>query len=193
MNGTLSKFIIFTVGAAVGSAVTCVLLREQYKRLAEEEAESFREELSNIKKNFFKEPVEEDVEDEAEEEELRDEHAAIVTESGYTNYANVELKKGVTKVKEPYVISPEDYGELDDYDMVSLTYYADGVLANDMDEPIEDVELVVGRNSLNHFGEYEDDSVFVRDDENKIDYEILSDTRKYSDAVKRNPHLAEDE
>lgn len=192
MNGTLSKFIIFTAGAAVGSAVTFVLLREQYKKLAEEEAASFREELSNIRKNFLKEPVEEEVENEQNEADLQ-EHNEIVTESGYTNYANIELKKEAKKVKEPYVIAPEDYGELDDYDVVSLTYYADGILANDMDEPIEDVELVVGRNSLNHFGEYEDDSVFVRDDENKIDYEILSDTRKYSDAVKRNPHLAEDE
>ena len=192
MNGTLSKFIIFTAGAAVGSAVTFVLLREQYKKLADEEAALFRKELSNIRKSFFEEPVEEDVENEQNEADLR-EHNEIVTESGYTNYANIELKKEAKKVKEPYVIAPEDYGELDDYDIVSLTYYADGILANDMDEPIEDVELVVGRNSLNHFGEYEDDSVFVRDDENKIDYKILSDTRKYSDAVKRNPHLAEDE
>ena len=31
------------------------------------------------------------------------------------------------------------------------------------------------------FGEYEEDSVFVRDDERKIDYEILADTRNYHD------------
>ena len=180
MNGTLSKFIIFTAGAAVGSAVTFVLLREQYKRLADEEAESFRKELSNIRKSFLEEQPVEDVENEVDEEGLR-EHAAIVTESGYTNYANVELKKEAKKVKEPYVIAPEDYGEMDDYDIVSLTYYADGVLANDMDEPIEDVELVVGRNSLNHFGEYEDDSVYVRNDDTMMEYEVLLDETNYAD------------
>ena len=39
---------------------------------------------------------------------------------------------------------------------------------------------VVGMESLTHFGEYEDDSVFVRNDRLKCDYEILMDERTYS-------------
>lgn len=60
-------------------------------------------------------------------------------------------------------------------------YYADGVLANYYDEPIDDIDEYVGKDSLNHFGEYEADSVYVRNDEKKIDYEILRDDRKFSD------------
>ena len=80
----------------------------------------------------------------------------------------------------PYVISPDEFSENEDYETESLTYYSDGILADDRDNII-DIDMVVGRESLNHFGEYEDDSVFVRNEELKTDYEILLDTRRYSD------------
>ena len=83
----------------------------------------------------------------------------------------------------PYVISPDEFGELDDYDLISLTYYADEVLADDIDEIVEDVDDVVGLDSLTHFGEYEPDSVFVRNDRLKADYEILLDERTYPEAI----------
>lgn len=34
---------------------------------------------------------------------------------------------------------------------------------------------------LNHFGEYEKDSVFVRSDPKRCDYEILRDLRSYAE------------
>ena len=48
---------------------------------------------------------------------------------------------------------------------------------------VDDIEETVGIDSLTHFGEYEDDSVFVRNDERKCDYEILLDDRDYEDCV----------
>ena len=79
----------------------------------------------------------------------------------------------------------------EEYEQISLTYYADGVLADENDEVIEDVEDAVGIDSLNHFGEYEDDSVFVRNDARKCDYEILLDQRTYSEVVEDMPHQME--
>ena len=58
-------------------------------------------------------------------------------------------------------------------------------------ERIKDVDSVVGAESLTHFGEYEDDSVFVRNDRLKCDYEILMDTRTYSEILKERPHQRE--
>ena len=79
----------------------------------------------------------------------------------------------------------------EEHEQISLTYYADGVLADENDEVIEDVEDAVGIDSLNHFGEYEDDSVFVRNDARKCDYEILLDQRTYSEVVEDMPHQME--
>ena len=69
-----------------------------------------------------------------------------------------------------------------------MLYYADQILAGEDDEKVEDVDNVVGLESLTHFGEFEDDSVFVRNDRLKCDYEILLDQRTYSDVIKQRPH-----
>ena len=86
-----------------------------------------------------------------------------------------------------HVIPPEEFSEYDDYDVVSLTYYADGILTDEDDNIIENIDETVGKGSLNCFGEYEDDSVFVRNDATKTDYEILLDMRKYTDVVSIGP------
>lgn len=83
----------------------------------------------------------------------------------------------------PYIIPPEMFDEEPDYDAVTLTYYNDGVVADMWDEKVDDVDDTIGSDSLNHFGEYEEDSVFVRNDNLKTDYEILRDYRNYSDIV----------
>ena len=91
-----------------------------------------------------------------------------------------------------YVISPEDFGE-SDFDTESLTYYADKVLLRDStNEVVENVEELVGADSLGTFGQYEDDSVFVRNTDLKKDFEILLDYRKYSDIVSVKPYLPTD-
>ena len=64
---------------------------------------------------------------------------------------------------------------------ISLRYYGDKVLTDEDDVIITNVDEIIGEDSLTHFGEYEDDSVFVRNDEMKADYEILLDLRKYYD------------
>ena len=92
-----------------------------------------------------------------------------------------------TNVSEYYteVIPPEDFGEFG-YKCESLTYYSDKVLTFDNDEIITDIDKYVGSDSLNTFGEYEDDSVFVRNHGMKTDFEILLDSRRYSDVVGKN-------
>lgn len=83
----------------------------------------------------------------------------------------------------PYIISPEEFGESGNYTQISLTYYSDGVLADDEDEIIEDIDDTVGEDFADHFGDYEDDSVFVRNDRLRCDYEILKDNRSYHDVA----------
>ena len=66
-------------------------------------------------------------------------------------------------------IPPEEYGEIDDYQCLSFTYYADGVLADEDDTMIinDHIENTIGSEALSTFGRYEDDSVFVRNDKRK--------------------------
>lgn len=188
MNKTLSNLFIFTAGAAIGSAVTWKLVKDKYARIAQEEIEAVRE-------VYMKH------DDDGVEPVVDEEPAVVITESVPTfteqervDYAkianNYTTEKGVPKpVSRPYVISPDDY-EDSDYPAVSLTYYADGVVEDDFYNVLSDdeIEEKIGRDSLNHFGEYEEDSVFVRNDAEETDYEILRDSRRYSDVPKQNPY-----
>ena len=190
MNKTLSNLFIFAAGAAIGSVVTCKIVKDKYARLAQEEIEAVRE-------VYMKHSDDISVDESPAEEPVVAESVPEYTEQervDYSNLANMYTnnnEKGVpAPVKRPYVISPDDF-EDSEYQAVSLTYYADGVVEDDFYNILSDDEIdeKIGRDSLNHFGEYEEDSVFVRNDEEETDYEILRDSRRYSDIPKNNPYL----
>ena len=82
----------------------------------------------------------------------------------------------------PHVISPEEFAEIEEYETTSLYYFSDGILTHLNGEVVEDVDEIIGTESLTHFGEYEDDSVFVRNDKLKCDFEILRDPTRYADS-----------
>ncbi|MFA6661458.1 MAG: hypothetical protein WCS56_00325 [Bacilli bacterium] len=80
-------------------------------------------------------------------------------------------------VPEPEIITSQSFvDEYPDHQKLTLNYYAgDDILVDEDDNPIEDVEIVVGYDSLNHFGEYgpEEDVLYVRNLKFEIDYEII--------------------
>ena len=174
---------MFAAGAAIGSAVTWKLAKDKYERLAQEEIESVKQVFT--KKDHNDGPKVEEV---IVKEEPKPNNSAemltykdIVKRYDYTKYSI--QKEEPTNVERPYVIPPEEFGELDGYETISLTYYADDYLTDDMDELVDDVEDIIGYESLEHFGEYEDDSVFVRNDAKRCDYEILRVEKNYRDVV----------
>ena len=191
------NFMLFIFGAAIGSAATWMYTKKKYEQLAQEEINSVKEVFSKRANTAVKEA---EFSKQQEKPDLN-EYAAKVRENGYTNYSDTdskaEYKKEIRKQNEhnkgyfAYIITPEEFGEFDDYEKISLTYYNDQILADENDEIIDDIDETVGIDSLTHFGEYEDDSVFVRNDERKCDYEILLDHRNYVDVVKRKPHSTE--
>ena len=197
------NIVIFLAGAGVGSTVTWFLTKKKYSDIAQKEIDSVKEAFSN-KKKVFKERNNDAGSNISNDIDKATKKAGdALRKSSITNYANILNMKSYAKMDEedkklgkecPYVISPDEFGELDDYEKVSLTYYKDGVLTDDNDDIIDDVDAVVGLESLDHFGEYEDDSVFVRNDQRMCDYEILLDLRTYSEAMRdEKPYLHRDE
>lgn len=209
MNSTLKGVLIFVLGAAAGSLATWKLIEKKYKDIAQEEIDSVKDTFSKMKKNEYPDKLEDypdfeefDDSDDSYDEEPKPEqkidrnnkpdiveYAKILSETGYTNYAerqDKKEKKGVEPVEDerPYVISPDEFGEKDGYENVTLTYYADGVLTDYFDNVISNVDEVVGFDSLDHFGEYEDDVVFVRNEKMETDYEILRDLRDFNESDK---------
>lgn len=195
-------FVAFGIGAVAGAAASWYFAKKKYEQIAQEEIDSVKQVFSSMKAaDLPKDDIQEnDMVPRTKAPEPKDDrdmmtYATKLNEEGYTNYSNMEIAmpdvetEKFVKSERPYIISPEEFDELDDYEAISLTYYADDVLADDMDYPVEDVDSVVGTDFASHFGEYEDDSVFVRNDRLKADYEILKDERYYSDVRNSKPYL----
>ena len=193
------NFMLFIFGAAVGSAATWTYAKKKYELIAQEEIDSVKEVFSKRENgNMVKEA---EFNKQEEKPDLK-EYAAKIRESNYTNYSDTdgksETKRETRKQDErdkkgyfAYVITPEEFGEFDDYEKISLSYFDDQILADENLDIVDDIEETVGVDSLTHFGEYEDDSVFVRNDERKCDYEILLDYRNYEDVIKKKPQSTE--
>jgi hypothetical protein len=185
----------FTAGIAVGAAVTNRYFKTKYERLYQEDVESVKRAFSMPQQS---EPVEGDTEtavvDGLDSEDV-EAYNAIVKMQGYSTTTDTpadSIGKEVKGVRRPYVISPTDFDTEDDYEVYSLTYYADGVLVDEQNNPIENIDAMIGRDSLNHFGEYEDDAVHVRNEGMQCDFEILRDLRNYSDVFRSGPRPDDD-
>ncbi len=184
----LTNGIMLTIGAGLGFLTAYKLLKTKYDKLINEEIES-------VKKSFYipHEPkgdsdcgnsIEETsknlVEEEKtlkEKEELRD----ILDHSGYCNSSDIRFNERRTKMNEPYIISPDEFGD-HDYATITLWYYTDDVVTNDSGQVISNVENLIGTEFSDHFGDFEEDpdTVYVRNDDHEIDYQVLMEYRAYS-------------
>ena len=113
----------------------------------------------------------------------------VITSNGYSDSEEIDK----TDLSTPRVISPDDVGNCG-YETGDYMIFADGRISNGAYElvPKRQFELAVGPDALTHFGEYEEDSVYVRNDKLKMDIGIFKDLRKYTDVVGQKPHLVDD-
>ena len=160
MNITWNKVLWFAAGAIVGVAATSHFFKTKYERLYQEDVAAVKQAFSEA---LHPEPTEDDDESMDTSDPTPDEimnYNSIIGAQGYgESVIPVDsARKEVKGVPRPRVISPVEFDTEDDYEVYTLTYYADGVLADEQGNPVENVEDMVGRDSLNHFGEYEDDS-----------------------------------
>lgn len=99
-----------------------------------------------------------------------------------------EIQRVENSDARPEVIHPAAFGEESDYEQITLLYFADGVVCDEQIHKVEDLDALIGVESLRHFGEYEPDAIHVRNDATRCYYEVILDTRTYAEALKTVPH-----
>lgn len=100
----------------------------------------------------------------------------------YKPKEETEKEEKPEDIMKPYVISPDEFAE-SEYNVQTLNYYSDGVVADDDYNVVTDIEGYLGPDALSSFGIYDLDVVYVRNEKYEIDYEILLDERRYYDIV----------
>ena len=180
----MNKVLIFVLGAGIGSLVTWKIIEEKYRRIADEEIESVIEHFKKREEEKC-ENVEQAVSDNVlwNSDEEKQEYKEKVNELEYVQDEDctVKIEQGPDQI-EPYVISPEEFGEFGNVTK-SWTYYADSILADENDEIINMPENIIA-DALDHFGEYEDDCVHVRNENLEWDIEILRSEKFFSEINK---------
>ncbi len=186
-----TNFITFILGVFIGSIVTRQYVEKKYEKIAQEEIDSVKE-IFYKRSGIHNEKTEKNVSDKEEKTNVV-QYETLLNKHNYTAYSKKEEDKKSMNNDRPYIIIPEEFSDdFEDYEKITLTYYADHFLADDNDQLIENIDDIVGFESLNCFKKYEDDSVFVRNDRLKCDYEILLDQRTYSNVIGRKPHEVDD-
>ena len=195
----MKGLFIFAAGVVAGAVAGAYLVKDKIMADAKQEIEEVRE-YYRSKKESKKEETEEVPMDRTVEvkhyEKEEKEYKTIVENSGYINYNNPEqiIQHSVLE-DEPYAIEPEEFGDKEEegWDTTTLTYFADGVLVDDVDEIVEQPDVVVGLDNLKIFEEFPDATcVYVRNETWRTDFEILRDDWKWSDLqepqVEKKPH-----
>ena len=211
MNNKVFGTILFTAGAIIGSLVTWKVVKTKYEDLAQEEIDSVKEEYTRLMVSMRKK-LNDSVtyKDDNNEDDRSEKDTDNIDDSIMTNYneivksyrssddeENTQNKKegeekeedndGVSYMEAPYVISPDDFGSVPGYNVEPLDYFADGILADGWGVEL-DIAETIGEDAINHFGDYDDDVVYVRNEQTKLEYEVTRDPRTYAEAVRTNPN-----
>lgn len=180
----MKKFIPYIASFVLGLIAGGVVMSVVKQKDCEEQIQSVKEAFSSIKEK----------KEEPEKPEKKDEHIptpksafeynnkksdVVYYSSVCTNYNKVEPTNDIEWGTR--VIAPTEVGMCPDYDIETLQYYSDNILTDDNGCVIESPEDIIGDKALDSFGEYEEDCVYVVNDDNSMYYEIYKNLERYAD------------
>lgn len=210
MKKIISGIAIFSIGFISGILATAQYMKKQNEEI-EEEVEIESEKMpggENPENNDIIERMEEMTEEfEEYEERIKNEgyyvnkKTTVISESGDIMYDSdrpdppvcrydeegYEMEEYTVMADRPYNIPPEEYEvycEADGtWNSEEYTYYADGYVTDSQGLPVspEDVTRCIGTEFPNWFGTYEDDQIWIRNDELRMDFSVVRDLDNFVD------------
>ena len=210
MKKIISSIAIFSIGFISGILATAQYMKKQNEEI-EEEVEIESEKMpggENPENNDVIERMEEMTEEfEEYEERIKNEgyyvneKTTVISESGDIMYDSdrpdppvcrydeegYEMEEYTVMADRPYNIPPEEYEvscEADGtWNSEEYTYYADGYVTDSQGLPVspEDVIRCIGTEFPNWFGTYEDDQIWIRNDELRMDFSVVRDLDNFVD------------
>ena len=210
MKKIISGITIFSIGFVAGILATAQYMKKQNEKIEEEvEIESEKMPGGEIPENNDVIERMEEMTEEFEEFEERiknegyyvNEKTTVISESGDIMYDSdrpdppvcrydeegYEMEEYTVMADRPYNIPPEEYEVYCEADGLwnseEYTYYADGYVTDSQGLPVspEDVIRCIGTEFPNWFGTYEDDQIWIRNDELRMDFSVVRDLDNFVD------------
>ena len=182
----IKGLLIFAAGAVAGTVAGIGISKRHFEAIAAQEINEVRDYYRKANKELEeqKEEQKEEQENTKKEEvveETIEEYNNIIKYGNYVTTEEIDDEEDDYSDDEPYIIDPSEFGNNGNYATQTCTYFADGVLVDDVDEVIEDPEKLVGNLHVDIFRDFDATSVYVRNDWMKMDFEILKDDWFWSD------------
>ena len=198
----LKGLLIFAAGAIAGTVAGIGMSKRHFEAIAAQEINEVRDYYRKANKELADQLVDKtsDTKEEQAEEpekievnkEEKKEYDNIIKHGNYITTEEINDEEELfSEDDEPYIIDPSEFGNNGHYATQTCTYFADGVLVDDVDEVIEEPETLVGNFHVDIFRDFDATSVYVRNDWMKMDFEILRDDWFWSDLgdVPSNPEV----
>ena len=187
----IKGLLIFAAGAVAGTVAGIGISKRHFEAIAAQEINEVRDYFRKVNKELADQLVDKTEEPEKTEEPVEksiEEYNNIIKHGNYMTTEEIDEEDDYGD-DEPYIIDPSEFGNNGNYATQTCTYFADGVLVDDVDEVIEDPEKLVGNLHVDIFRDFDATSVYVRNDWMKMDFEILKDDWFWSDLdnVPSNP------
>ena len=185
----IKGLLIFAAGAVAGTVAGIGISKRHFEAIAAQEINEVRDYYRKANKELEEQKEEqENTKKEEVVEETIEEYNNIIKHGNYMTTEEIDEEDDYSD-DEPYIIDPSEFGNNGNYATQTCTYFADGVLVDDVDEVIEDPEKLVGNLHVDIFRDFDATSVYVRNDWMKMDFEILKDDWFWSDLdnVPSNP------
>ena len=183
----LKNIIVFVAGAGIGGAVTYFAMKKYTEARITEEIVEFKESYKDsVLKQAFKaaDPSEQASE---KNEEDTSEYDEIIRKLNYNEYSKKDSQNEDAEPDEidrnlPYIISDEEYLEMEEYDKVTLFFFdEDYIFINDDDEIIGNAEDLLGKENLVGIS----DALYIRNEKFGIDYEVILQNESYESYAAR--------
>lgn len=187
MKGTLIGFV---TGALVGSGVTYFLIGRKMNSIIDEENRKTKE---YYEKKLKKTTTEKDdiIEDNSDGKDVTSEKKVSIREEiAMGTYLDVsDTYKGKTftdNAHKIFILDEREFAIDNDYDKVGILALSDGKFKYDDGEKqvIDKIENVLGENCKKHLPDIVNSTVYFRDTEIGVDFEVMYDERSLDDIIK---------
>lgn len=198
MNKTVVAIVSLIFGGVIGGLVGYKVTKKKYEKLADREVES----VSKALKEFYETPKQDLEKPEVKVEKIK-KPVKLGPDNEYIDYTkpykstNDKPKVKVEEIKKTaniqisdnkaYFISTDEWAE-SNAELQTIILYSDNILADDSNNLLKNYKNYLGDNNIIEIIRRKMinevvDCVYIRNERLGIDYEIMSDERRYRDVA----------
>ena len=171
-------------GGIAGSLITYLIMKKEFDSRMHEEYQAMEE---HFRKKYepdakkAKKPVNNEEPKKEEKVVLLNASEKVRKDEAPTDYTAYHKEEGKEERMISLITSERFNNEEPEYEKVTLSYYEEDEILADGFGDIVDLETTIGEKAVSYFGMLHQEVIYIRNDQFKIDYEVVLEHSAYGD------------